>query len=96
MKPDTDIYRTALRSKNAHAAARFTDKSKVSGIFDRHFFIEVKKTAVDVNERMDFRAVCEIELQTDRREVSPHLKRRYIRLEPRLESIRDLRGLLDF
>src|SRR6185369_2756953 len=68
MKPDTDIYRTALGSKDTHAAACFADESKVSGVFDRHFFVEIEQAAVDVNERMDLRSVCEIELQADRRD----------------------------
>src|SRR5690349_1621260 len=70
MKPDADVHSATFRREYAHAATCFTDKRKLSGVFDRDGFVEVKKAAVHVNERMDLRAVCKIELQAKRRETS--------------------------
>src|SRR5689334_23281460 len=68
MKPDTETYSSSLRRKDTHTTTRFTNPRKPAGIFDRHRLVEVKETAVDVRKRMHFAAVCEIELQTKRRE----------------------------
>src|ERR1051325_4502097 len=68
MKPDTETYSASLRRKDTHTTTSFTNPCKSAGIFDRHRLVEIKETAVDVRKRMHFAAVCEIELQTKRRE----------------------------
>src|SRR5205085_2782162 len=69
MKPDADVHSATFRHEYAHAATCFACKRELSRVFDRNGFIEVKKAAVHVNERMDLRAVCKIELQAKWRET---------------------------
>src|ERR1051325_9899695 len=69
MKPDAEAHRASFGSENAQTAAGFTNPREPARVFNRDGLVEVKQTAVDVCEGMNFRSVPEIKLQTSRREA---------------------------
>src|SRR5262249_44516235 len=69
MKSHTDTDRAFVGRKDSHATTGLADKLKLTGVFNRHRLVEIKKPTVDMRKRMDLRTVCEVELQTNRRDA---------------------------
>jgi hypothetical protein len=65
MKPEADRNCSAVRSENADASSRFSDKCKMARIFDWYRLVEDEKSAIYVNKGMNFIAIQEIELQPE-------------------------------
>ena len=66
MKSDADVYSAAFGSKDANTATKLAYKLKLTRVFNRHRLVEVKKSTVDMSERMNLRTVCEVDLETYR------------------------------